>query len=151
MHGAGRHRRDDVVRAMRTQCSSAARVAGDLFDAGYRGVDDERSIIYQVRRDAPDGALKEGFLARGQANWLPPGQAASGGEKLHKQTGTWSRSACRRCALDRRQPRAVSESLGASGRMSARLLEVKTRFPRAAQVGFGRSDSSKASNGGSSD
>src|SRR5205809_523704 len=23
----------------------------------YRGVDDERSIVYQVRRDAPDGAV----------------------------------------------------------------------------------------------
>lgn len=40
---------------------------------GYRGVDDERSIIYQIRRDAPDGAvLKEGFLSQGREDWFPP-------------------------------------------------------------------------------
>jgi len=40
---------------------------------GYRGVDDERSIVYQVRRDAPDGVvLKEGFLSRGREDWFPP-------------------------------------------------------------------------------
>jgi hypothetical protein len=45
---------------------------------GYRGVDDERSIVYQLRRDAPDGAiLKEGFLARAINDWQPAGVAAA--------------------------------------------------------------------------
>lgn len=40
---------------------------------GYRGVDDERSIVYQIRRDAANGAvLKEGFLSQGRADWFPP-------------------------------------------------------------------------------
>jgi hypothetical protein len=39
---------------------------------GYRGVDDERSIVYQIRADAPDGRLlKEGFLSQGRADWQP--------------------------------------------------------------------------------
>jgi len=40
---------------------------------GYRGVDDERSIVYQIRADAPDGSLlKEGFLMQGREDWFPP-------------------------------------------------------------------------------
>src|SRR5207244_13056432 len=71
----GETRRDDVVprHANAIQLSSARWLV--IYSThGYRGVDDERSIVYQVRRDAPDGAvLKEGFVARGQANWLPAG------------------------------------------------------------------------------
>lgn len=41
---------------------------------GFRGVDDEWSIVYQLRRGAPDGTvIKEGFLAREQADWDPLG------------------------------------------------------------------------------
>lgn len=41
---------------------------------GYRGVDDERSIVYQVRSNASDGTvLKEGFLSRAVADWRPEG------------------------------------------------------------------------------
>lgn len=41
---------------------------------GYRGVDDERSIVYQLRSGSPEGSLiKEGFLARALDDWRPPG------------------------------------------------------------------------------
>ncbi len=36
------------------------------------GVDDERSIIYQIRKDAPDGpVVKEGFLSQAIKDWDP--------------------------------------------------------------------------------
>jgi len=87
MHAAGRNTRDDVVRAMRTQLQlSSARWLVIYSTHGYRGVDDERSIIYQVRRDAPDGAvLKEGFLARGPGRTgCRRGQAPAEGKSYYK-------------------------------------------------------------------
>ena len=56
---------------------------------GWRGVDDERSIVYQVRRDAPDGpVLKEGWLVRTRNDWLPFGVAAPpAGKSYVKQHG----------------------------------------------------------------
>ena len=58
---------------------------------GYRGVDDERSVIYQVRRDAPDGTvLKEGLLERARADWMPEGfdpAVLEPGQTLFKQHG----------------------------------------------------------------
>src|SRR5262245_33456627 len=62
----GERRRDDVV-PRHAVCVQAARARWLVIYTthGFRGVDDERSVIYQVRRDAPDGpVLKEGFLAR---------------------------------------------------------------------------------------
>lgn len=58
---------------------------------GYRGVDDERSIVYQLRAGAPDGrVVKEGFFMRGAADWHPPGVDLSGlgpNHTLYKQHG----------------------------------------------------------------
>ncbi len=71
----GETRNNDVVpRHANAIQLSATRWLVIYSTHGYRGVDDERSIIYQVRRDAPDGTvLKEGFLARGIADWKPEG------------------------------------------------------------------------------
>ncbi len=58
---------------------------------GYRGVDDERSIVYQIRADQPDGRLlKEGFFSRAMAGWKPEGVDLSGlepNQMLFKQHG----------------------------------------------------------------
>ncbi len=51
---------------------------------GWQGVDDERSIIYQVRKDTPDGPiLREGWIARSIFDWDPLGR----GERFHKEHG----------------------------------------------------------------
>ena len=39
---------------------------------GFRGTDEDRSIIYQVRADSFEGqVLKEGILARASDHWIP--------------------------------------------------------------------------------
>src|SRR2546430_2031667 len=86
----GETRHDDVVpRHANAIQLGRARWLVIYSTHGYRGVDDERSIVYQVRRDAPDGeVLKEGFLARGQPNWLPPGvKPPPEGKSYYKQHG----------------------------------------------------------------
>jgi len=51
---------------------------------GWRKVDDDRSIIYQVRKDAPDGPLlKEGMFRRAADDWDPLGD----GSKLMREHG----------------------------------------------------------------
>jgi hypothetical protein len=51
---------------------------------GWQGVDDERSIIYQVREGAPNGrVLREGWIARSIPDWDPLGR----GDRLHKEHG----------------------------------------------------------------
>src|SRR5436305_7937166 len=62
----GETRKDDVV-PRHAVCIQAAKQRWLIvyYTHGFRGVDDERSIMYQIRRDGPDGPLvKEGFLAR---------------------------------------------------------------------------------------
>jgi hypothetical protein len=86
----GERRRDDVV-PRHAVCIQAARERWVVVYTthGYRGVDDERSVIYQVRRDAPDGeVLKEGFLAQAVADWRPEGvPPAPEGKAYFKQHG----------------------------------------------------------------
>lgn len=88
----GEGRKDDVV----PRHGSGIQVSRDrwliLYQThGFRGVDDERSIVYQLRRGAPDGpVVKEGFLARAQADWHPPGDGPTspGGDRCYfKQHG----------------------------------------------------------------
>lgn len=51
---------------------------------GFRGCDDDRSIVYQLRRNAPDGPIiKEGMLERCIDDWDPFGD----GSKYVKQQG----------------------------------------------------------------
>src|SRR5262245_48648630 len=69
----GETRRDDVV-PRHAVCLQAAKSRWLIIYTthGYRGADDERSVLYQVRKDAPDGAvLKEGFLAKSINDWRP--------------------------------------------------------------------------------
>lgn len=45
---------------------------------GFRGVDDDLSIVWQLRRDTPDGPLvKEGFFARARNDWDPFGDGST--------------------------------------------------------------------------
>ncbi len=86
----GETRKDDVF-PRRATCVQLARARWLVVygTRGYRGVDDERSVIYQVRRDAPDGpVLKEGFLARARAGWRPEGvPPPAPGKDYFKQHG----------------------------------------------------------------
>ncbi len=51
---------------------------------GFRGVDDDLSIVYQLRENAPDGRLiKEGFFARSQKAWDPLGDGNTRHVKQH--------------------------------------------------------------------
>ncbi len=51
---------------------------------GLRGTDDDRAIVWQLRRDAPDGGImKQGFFARALEDWQPAGEA----RKFFKQHG----------------------------------------------------------------
>ena len=84
-HLAGERRADDIFPAH----ANGIPLARDRWlivcsTRGYQGVDDERSIIYQVRKDTPDGTiLREGWIARSIFDWDPLGK----GEKLHKEHG----------------------------------------------------------------
>src|ERR1051325_9062888 len=62
----GETRKDDVV-PRHAVCVQLAKTRWLIVYTthGYRGVDDERSVLYQIRKDAPGGAvLKEGFLGK---------------------------------------------------------------------------------------
>ena len=40
---------------------------------GWRGVDDDHSVVYQLRRDRWDGEIvKEGFVSQTNTDWVPP-------------------------------------------------------------------------------
>ena len=86
----GETRKDDVV----PRHANAIQIASDrwciLYSThGYRGVDDERSIVYQIREASPDGkVLKEGFLALTTNDWKPEGvPPAAEGKSYVKQHG----------------------------------------------------------------
>jgi hypothetical protein len=81
----GETRADDVVPAH----PNGLQVARDRWlllygTRGFRGVDDDRSSVYQLRKDAPDGPiLKEGFLNRTRDDWDP----YADGKKFSRQHG----------------------------------------------------------------
>jgi len=74
----GERRSDDVVPAH----PNGIPVSRDRWlvvyaTRGFRGVDDDRSIIYQIRRGAPDGeVIREGLLSRSVDDWDPFGEGA---------------------------------------------------------------------------
>jgi hypothetical protein len=81
----GETRADDVAPGQAV-CAQAARNRWILIyqTRSWRGVDDERSIIYQIRKDAPDGPmLKEGFISRSINDWDP----LHDGSKVIRQHG----------------------------------------------------------------
>src|SRR6185295_13552111 len=51
---------------------------------GFRGVDDDRSTVYQLRKDGPLGpVIREGFLCRTRDDWDPQEQ----GKAFSRQAG----------------------------------------------------------------
>jgi hypothetical protein len=72
---AGERRTDDVFPAHPNGLQASARTWLLLYATrGWRAVDDDRSIVYQIRRGAADGALiKEGVLAQSIDDWDPLG------------------------------------------------------------------------------
>jgi hypothetical protein len=70
---AGERRADDVVPAH----PNGLQISRDRWllvygTRGFRGVDDDRSSVYQLRKGGPDGPLiKEGFLRQTQDDWDP--------------------------------------------------------------------------------
>lgn len=81
----GETRADDVFPAQ----GNAIRVSRERWlivyaTRGYRGVDDDRSIVYQLREKSPAGPLiKEGGLALAHDTWEPFGD----GQKFFKEHG----------------------------------------------------------------
>jgi hypothetical protein len=90
-------------------------------------VDDERSVIYQVRRDAPDGPLvKEGFLARAVADWRPEKvPAPARGKAYFKQHGHAVAFGVPRGAVVAGRPAPHANLFVAQWRVLGRALVVK--------------------------
>ena len=126
----GETRADDVV-PRHANCIqlSATRWLVIYSTHGYRGIDDERSIIYQVRRDAPDGAvMKEGFLMRGVAGWKPEGfdpSTLGPGETLYKQHGHMVAFGVPKGALIGSKPAPHANLFVVKWRVAARVLDPK--------------------------
>ncbi len=127
----GETRRDDVV-PRHANCIQVARARWLVIYSthGYRGVDDERSIIYQLRRDAPDGAvIKEGFLARSAANWLPAGvPPPPAGKAYFKQHGHMVAFGVPKGAVIGGQPARSANLFVAQWRVLGRVLDVQRDF-----------------------
>ena len=94
---------------------------------GYRGVDDERSILYQVRRDEPDGAvLKEGFLVRTLNDCKPDGVPVfPEGKRIVKQHGHMVAFGVPKGALIGGKSASHANVFAASWRVLGRVLDVK--------------------------
>ncbi len=101
---------------------------------GYRGVDDERSIVYQVRSDAPDGrVLKEGYLSRGEEDWFPARfdrTMLEPGQTLYKQHGHMVAFGVPHGALIDGQPAPHAGLFVAKWRVVGRVLDKRTNYLR---------------------
>ena len=97
---------------------------------GYRGVDDERSIMYQIRQDAPDGAvLKEGFLVQGQNDWKPEGApSAPEGKSYYKQHGHMVAFGVPKGATLEGKQLPHANLFAAKWRVAARPLDIKKDY-----------------------
>ncbi len=127
----GHTRADDVVpRSANCIQISATRWLIVYATHGYRGVDDERSIIYQVRSDAPDGSvLKEGFLARSEMDWKEQGlPTPAEGSVYYKQLGHGVVFGVPKGALIGGKPAPHANLFVAKWRVSGRAIDVKTGF-----------------------
>ena len=127
----GHTRRDDVVpRQANAIQLSAARWLVLYATHGYRGVDDERSVIYQVRRDGPDGpVLKEDFLARGEMDWKLPGlPPLPQGQVYYKQLGHVVAFGVPKGAIFGGKPAPHGNRFVIKWRVSARPVEATTGF-----------------------
>ncbi len=128
---AGERRQDDVV-PRHANCLQASRTRWLVVYSthGWRGVDDERSIVWQLRRDAPDGpVVKEGFIARAQADWRPEGlPAAAEGKVWFKQHGHMVAFGVPKGALIADRPAVNANVFVAKWRVLARALDLKRDY-----------------------
>lgn len=99
---------------------------------GYRGVDDERSIVYQIRADAPNGALlKEGFLSQGREDWFPPNfdkNLLGPDHTVYKQHGHMVPFGVPHGAVIDGRPPPHAGLFVVKWRVSGRLLNRKTNY-----------------------
>jgi hypothetical protein len=93
---------------------------------GFRGVDDDLSIIYQLRADSPEGrVLKEGAFAKTQSDWDPLGD----GNKNHvKQHGHPVAFGVPRGALIHSQPAPSANVFVVKWRKKARDLDPANNY-----------------------
>lgn len=123
---AGETRADDVVPAH----PSGLQLSRDRWlivyaTRGFRGVDDDLSIVYQVRRDAPDGTvLKEGFLARTRDDWDPFNE----GKKFVRQHGHPVAFGVPKGARIQGKPALHANVFVAKWRVCARAVDPQKRF-----------------------
>jgi hypothetical protein len=124
----GEKRRDDVV-----PCHGAGiQVSRNRWlyiysTHGFRGVDDERSIVYQLRADAPDGkVLKEGFLAQAYADAEVDGKTSpADGKTYFRQTGHPVVFGVPAGALIKGRPAANANVFAAKWRTVVRVLDKR--------------------------
>ena len=127
----GERRRDDVV-PRHANCIQASRTRWLVVYSthGWRGVDDERSIVWQLRRDAPEGpVVREGFLARAQADWRPDGvPAAADGKVWFKQHGHMVAFGVPKGAHIAGKPAVNANVFVAKWRVLGRALDLKRDY-----------------------
>jgi hypothetical protein len=99
---------------------------------GFRGVDDDRSIVYQLRKGAFDGpVVKEGFLARAVEDWKDFGDgtlAPPEGKTFIKQHGHPVVFGVLRGAMRAGKPAGNANVFVAKWRVVARLLDRKRNY-----------------------
>lgn len=129
----GETRKDDVVPAH----PNGIQVSRDRWlllyaTKSWRGVDDDRSIVYQLRKKAPDGpVIKEGFCARSHADWDALGDGKKGpseGKSYFKQHGHPVLFGVPKGALINGRPAPNANLFVAKWRRVARVLDLKTNF-----------------------
>lgn len=127
----GETRQDDVVPRHANAIQVSRRRWLVIYSThGFRGVDDERSIIYQVRRDAPDGpVLKEGFLARAQTDWRPEGvPPPPEGKTYFKQHGHMVAFGVPKGAVKEGRPLPQANVFVAQWRVLGRVLDRRRDY-----------------------
>ena len=129
----GQTRKDDVV-PRQGNCIQVSRDRWLMLYAthGFRGVDDERSIVYQLRRGSPDSpVIREGFLARDQSDWDAlgdGGKSAGEGKCYFKQHGHIVAFGVPKGALIHGQPARNANVFMAKWRTLGRILDKKQNF-----------------------
>jgi hypothetical protein len=127
----GETRKDDVVPRHANAIQVSKRRWLVVYSThGFRGVDDERSIIYQLRGEAPNGPLlKEGFLARADPDWNPEGvPPPPEGKTYFKQHGHMVAFGVPRGAVFDGKPLPQANVFAAKWRVLGRPLDRKRDY-----------------------
>lgn len=127
----GARRADDVV-PRHANCIQVSRSRWLVVYSthGFRGVDDERSIVWQLRRDAPDGpVLNEEFFARALSGWQPEGlPPAPPGTNYFKQHGHMVAFGVPKGGVLGGRPAPQANHFVAQWRVLGRPLELKRDY-----------------------